>query len=217
MLYKACYIFIFQEKRKHMPPKQSITKEMVIDAAFVLVRKQGISALSARNIAKSLNCSTQPIYSCFINMNDLEKEVIQKAAVFVQNKYLVSKTKQDNNFKSIGLGYIEMAKKEKHLFDLLYVSGRVRLDFENHIYPVDTDLLIDVMRRDPYLEGLSEADLLELLGHMWIYTHGLTVLTSTHPSVSDAFIHQALDEMGRLVVMNKLVEKGVINYEDFCD
>ena len=200
-----------------MPPKQSITKEMIIDAAFVLVRKKGISALSARNIAKSLNCSTQPIYSCFKTMSDLEKEIIQKATGFVQDKYLVSKTKKDNNFRSIGLGYIAMARKEKHLFDLLYVSGRVLLDFENHIFPVDTGRLINVMRRDPYLTGLPEDDLLELLGHMWIYTHGLTVLTSTNPSVSDAFIHKALDEMGRLVVMNKLMEKGVISHEDSCD
>lgn len=187
---------------------------MVINAAFALVRKKGISALSARNIARSLNCSTQPIYSCFKTMGDLEKEVIQKAAGFVLDRYLVSKTKQDNNFKSIGLGYIAMAKKEKHLFDLLYVSGRVRLDFENHIFPLDTGLLIDVMKRDPHLAGLSKDDLLELLSHMWIYTHGLTVLTSTNPSVSDAFIHKALDEMGHLVVMNKLKEKGVIHHED---
>ena len=197
-----------------MPPKQSITKEMVVDAAFVLVRKKGIAALSARNIAKSLNCSTQPIYSCFKTMSDLEKEVIQKAAGFVQDRYLVSKTKQENNFKSIGLGYIAMAKKEKHLFDLLYLSGRVRLDFENHVFPVDTALLINVMRRDPYLADLPEDDLLELLGHMWIYTHGLTVLTSANPSVSDAFVHKALDEMGHLVIMSKLKEKGVIHHED---
>ena len=200
-----------------MPPKQNITKEMVVDAAFVLVRKKGIAALSARNLSKSLNCSTQPIYSCFKNMNDLEKEVIQKAARFVQDEFLVREAEQDHNFRSIGLGYIAMAKKEKHLFDILYVSGRVQLDFENHIFPVDTGLLINVMRRDPYLAGLPEEDLLELLRHMWIYTHGLTVLTSTNPSVSDAFIHKALDEMGRLVVMNKLMEKGVIHHEDICD
>ena len=200
-----------------MPPKQSITIEMVFDAAFLLVRKKGISALSARNIAKSLNCSTQPVYSCFKNMNDLEKEVIQKAARFVQDKYLVSKTKQDNNFRSIGLGYIAMAKKDKHLFDLLYLSGRVPLDFENNIFPVDTGLLINVMRRDPYLAGLPEEDLLELLGHMWIYTHGLTVLTSTNSSVTDAFTQKSLDEMGRLVVMNKVMEKGIIPNEDIRD
>jgi hypothetical protein len=73
------------------------------------------------------------------------------------------------------------------------------------------------MKRDPHLAGLQESDLLELLCHMWIYTHGLTVLTSTNPSVSDTFIHKTLHEMGRLVVMNKLIEKGVMNHENICD
>jgi len=198
-----------------MPPKQTITKDMIVDAAFKLVRKNGISALSARNIAKALNCSTQPVYSSFKNMETLEKEVIHMAARFVQENYLISRTQQENNFKSIGLGYIAMARKEKHLFDLLYVSGRVPLDFENHIFPIDTDLLLNAMKRDPYLADLPREDLLDLLGHMWIYTHGLTVLTSTNPSISEEFIHNALEKMGHLVVMNKLMTKGVCADEDF--
>ena len=42
----------------------------------------------------------------------------------------------------------------------------------------------------------------------------ITVEAPYQPSVSDAFIHKALDEMGHLVVMNKLKEKGVIHHED---
>ena len=200
-----------------MPPKQTITKEMVIDAAFELVRKKGIASLSARNIAKALNCSTQPVYSCFSNMKMLEKEIIQRASEFVMEKYLVSQTEQVNNFKGIGLGYIAMARNEKQLFELLYLSGRVPLDFENHIFPIDSDLLLSVMKRDPFLAELPDEDLLNILCHMWIYTHGLTVLTSSNPSVSDSFIDKALEEMGQSVVKNKLMEKGVINYENLCD
>lgn len=200
-----------------MPPKQTITKKMIIDAAFKLVRKNGISALSARNIANTLGCSTQPVYSSFKNMKMLEKAVIQMAGRFVQENYLVSKTNQENNFKSIGLGYIALAKQDKHLFDLLYVSGKTPLDFENHVFPIDNDRLLEVMKKDPYLADLSREDLLELLCHMWIYTHGLTVLASTNPSVSEAFVHDALKKMGHMIVMNKLVEKGVCRYEDFCD
>lgn len=200
-----------------MPPKQTITKDMIVDAAFKIVRKNGIAALSARNIAKTLSCSTQPVYSSFKNMEMLEKEVIQMAASFVEENYLANKTQQDHNFKRIGLGYIAMAKKEKHLFDLLYMSGRVPLDFENYIFPIDTDLLLNVMQKDAYLADLPREDLLELLGHMWIYTHGLTVLTRTNPSISDEFIHNALEKMGRLVVMNKLMEKGMCDYADISD
>jgi AcrR family transcriptional regulator len=190
---------------------------MVVEAAFSLVRERGVSSLSARNIAEVLNCSTQPIYSCFATMAELEKAVVQEAADFIQSEYLVSHTVQDTSFMGIGLGYIAMARREKYLFDLLYVSGSVRLDFENHVFPMDTASLIHVMRRDPHLAELAEEDLLELLEHMWIYTHGLTVLTRNNPSVSDAFINKALADMGRLVVMNKLLEKGAIPHEDFGD
>ena len=137
--------------------------------------------------------------------------------LYLRHHYLIGKTHSDNNFKRIGLGYIALAKKEKHLFDLLYLSGRVLLDFENHIFPVDKALLINAMQKDPLLTTLSEEDLLDLLCHMWIYTHGLTALTSTNPSISETFVQKSLDEMGRLVIKNKLMEKGVFNYEDSCD
>jgi AcrR family transcriptional regulator len=217
VLYKWCYIKVALKDEENMPPKQIVTREMIVEAAFLLVREGGMSALSARNIARSLNCSTQPIYSCFATMAEIETVVVRKAFEFIQSEYLVSKTGQDNNFMSIGLGYIVMARKEKHLFDLLYVSGRVRLDFEKHVFPVNTGALISVMRRDPWLTNLSDTDLLELLQHMWIYTHGLTMLSRTNPSVSDAFIEKSLADMGRLVVMNKLLEKGVVTHENLCD
>lgn len=39
-----------------------IAQEVIIEAAFELVRKEGFEVLSARNIAKQIGCSTQPIY-----------------------------------------------------------------------------------------------------------------------------------------------------------
>ena len=144
-------------------------------------------------IRNGKNSWTKKIHDLEINTEDGEIR-------FVQEHYLTNKTQQENNFKSIGLGYVAMARKEKHLFDLLYVSGKVPLDFENHIFPIDTDLLLNVMQKDPYLAGLAREDLLDLLGHMWIYTHGLTVLTSANPAVSEAFIHDALEKMGHRIV-----------------
>ena len=107
-----------------------------------------------------------------------------------------------------------MARSEKHLFDLLYVSGKVPLDFENHIFPIDTDILLNIMKKDPYLADLPREDLLEMLCQMWIYTHGLTVLASTNPTVSESFIDSALEKMGRMVVITKLMEKGIYSHED---
>ena len=48
-----------------MPPKTRITKEMIINAGFEIVRFDGVEALNARNIASKLSCSTQPVMYCF--------------------------------------------------------------------------------------------------------------------------------------------------------
>ena len=44
-------------------PKQRITKEMVIEAAFELARTGGMEQVIVKNIAQKLGCSVQPIYS----------------------------------------------------------------------------------------------------------------------------------------------------------
>lgn len=44
-------------------PKQKITKDMVIDAAFELARNDGMEQVIVKNIAEKLGCSVQPIYS----------------------------------------------------------------------------------------------------------------------------------------------------------
>ncbi|CEN43738.1 conserved hypothetical protein [Capnocytophaga canis] len=46
-----------------MPKTTTITKEIIIETAFEMVRKEGFAVLSARNIAKQIGCST-PSYFC---------------------------------------------------------------------------------------------------------------------------------------------------------
>mgnify|MGYP000122732709 FL=1 len=44
-------------------PKQKITREMVIEAAFDIARREGMEKVIVKNIADKLGCSVQPIYS----------------------------------------------------------------------------------------------------------------------------------------------------------
>ena len=44
-------------------PKQKITKEMVVDTAFDIARKDGMDRVLIKKIAGKLGCSVQPIYS----------------------------------------------------------------------------------------------------------------------------------------------------------
>ena len=45
-----------------MPTKIRISREMILDAAFEIVRQDGIEKLSNREIANKLKCSIRPIY-----------------------------------------------------------------------------------------------------------------------------------------------------------
>ena len=63
-------------------PKQRITKDMVVEAAFELAREGGMEQVLVKNIAEKLGCSVQPIYSYCSNMEELKKEVQSRTAVF---------------------------------------------------------------------------------------------------------------------------------------
>ena len=62
-----------------MPPKVRITKEEIVHMAVELVRGKGEQALNARSIAAALGCSTQPVFSNFATMEQLQLAVIEKA------------------------------------------------------------------------------------------------------------------------------------------
>ena len=54
-------------------PKQRITKEMVVNAAFELARAGGMEQVLVKTIAERLGCSVQPIYSYCNNMEELRR------------------------------------------------------------------------------------------------------------------------------------------------
>ena len=54
-----------------MPPVR-IKKEDIIKGTIMFIKTNGIEELSARNLAKSINCSTQPLFKQFENMDDLK-------------------------------------------------------------------------------------------------------------------------------------------------
>lgn len=102
-----------------MPKKPSTTREEMIEAAFQLIRKEGMSALTARRLAEELGCSTQPVMYQFPNLGEL-KDLAYERADSYHTEYIT----QDEDFLEIGLRYIRFAAEEAHLFRFLFQSGR---------------------------------------------------------------------------------------------
>ncbi|MCI7222801.1 MULTISPECIES: TetR/AcrR family transcriptional regulator [Fusobacterium] len=58
-----------------MARKSIYTKEMILDSAIKIFKREGSEAITAKNIAKELNCSVAPIYSIYISLDDLKKDL----------------------------------------------------------------------------------------------------------------------------------------------
>ena len=108
-----------------MPPKVKVTKEEIIKTTVELVRANGQNAINARAIASSLNCSTQPIFSNFESMEELEQSTILASYEiylnFIKNEVESGKYPK---YKAFGMAYIRFAKEEKELFKLLFMRDR---------------------------------------------------------------------------------------------
>ena len=102
-----------------MPRKPTTTKEAMTEGAFQLIREQGHEALTARNLASFLGCSTQPIMYQFPNLDILKDLVYQKADAF-HSAYILA----GGDLTEMGLRYVRFAKEEPLLFKFLFQSGR---------------------------------------------------------------------------------------------
>ena len=158
-----------------MPPKVKITKKDIIKTGVELVRKDGYATLNARNLALALNCSTQPVFSNFGNMEEVEKAVISSA----YELYLEFLRKEDESgkyprYKAFGMAYIRFAKEEKELFKLLFM--RDRGSEEDKGMSPDFKASVEMISQ---ANGITPdaAKLMHL--EMWGFVHGIGTMLAT--------------------------------------
>lgn len=163
-------------------PKQRITKEMVVDAAFEIARAGGMEQVLVKNIAEKLGCSVQPIYSYCSNMEGLRRDVEQKVRCFVK-AYVAEHVDQDDLFRGIGKAYIQLAKEEPPLFRIFILCQRNGVSSLDDLYRSEANSQVAVAIAERLGISLSQAKQLHL--HMLIYTMGLgAIFSMTTPGIS---------------------------------
>ena len=152
--------------------KKEIDKQRILDAAYKLAVRGGIESLTARNVAKAVNCSTQPIYLEFENMQDLRNQVLAKIS-----DELKSNTLQQNftgePLIDLDLSYLYFAKEHVDLFRAMFVDGK----FGNQMI-VDTlmGLGLEKFKQQFDAEQFSEERLNHIVISNWIAATGLATL-----------------------------------------
>ena len=162
-------------------PKQRITKEMVVDAAFAIARQKGIENVLVKSIAKELGCSVQPIYSYCENMVGLREAVGNRARAFIR-EYVAAHLDKNDPFRSTGRAYIQLAKEEPHILKIFLAQQRRNISSLKDIYETETDPQMAEAVAKAWGIDVESARQLHL--NMLIYTIGLgTILSVSSPGI----------------------------------
>lgn len=161
-----------------MPPKPKYTREEIIDAAFELVRENGIGSLAARELGKRMGTSSSPIFTAFKNMEELQTEVRTKALREFES-YLSDALNYTPVFKHVGEKMIEFAAKEPKLFQFIYMQeheeSKRYADYIREELGEAVDVCISVMQKD---YELSREDAEKLFVQTWMHTFAICVLVA---------------------------------------
>ena len=156
-----------------MPKKPTTTKEAITEGAFRLIREQGYEALTARNLASTLGCSTQPVMYQFPDLNVLKDLVYQKADAF-HSEYILA----GGDLLGIGLRYVQFAEEEPLLFKFLFQSGRFTgLSLEDLILAPETAGVLSAVSAEEELTPEDAAAFFEPLAAL---VHGYASLIANN-------------------------------------
>ena len=106
-----------------MPPKQRITREMILETSFSMYCREGMENVNARSVAKALNCSTQPIFSYFTGMDEL-KNALESKAWMLFNDMLSAALEEEQPMRACALAYYRFSVEQPHLFRSLFLTRR---------------------------------------------------------------------------------------------
>ena len=162
-----------------MPPVR-IKKDDIIKGTIRFIKEKGFENLSARTLSRSIECSTQPLFKQFENMEDLKNTVFNNVNIIHKAYLEKGKEKNDIPFIGVGLAYIDFAKKEPNLFRFLFLSSNTKcnniLDMTN---TKEGQEYIDMISKTSGLpKELSE----QIYINLWLIIHGIACMESTNKS-----------------------------------
>lgn len=158
-------------------PKQKITRDMVVEAAFRIARQEGIEAVLVKRIAQELGCSVQPIYSYCNSMEELRQAVAERARMHMA-AYLAQQIDPGDIFRRTGFAYVHYAKEEPHLFRLYVQMKRDYVSCLSDLYQQDANPRVPYRIAADLNIPLEKAAALHL--NMLIFTTGIgTIMAST--------------------------------------
>ncbi|WP_041139489.1 TetR/AcrR family transcriptional regulator [Beduini massiliensis] len=153
-----------------MPPRPKVSKEEIIDQAYMMIKTEGIEQLNARSLANRLGCSTQPIFKNFKNMEELKQYT--KVKIDEQYDAFIKKYHDTNDeLFSIASAYIHFASEERHLFGALFVHPLIESRNMSEVLTSSWNLETIANCQKQYVLSRKQAE--DLYRDVRFYSHGI--------------------------------------------
>ena len=192
-----------------MSATKKIKKDDIVQAGIEIIRNDGILSLNARKIAQKLNCSTQPIFYIYSNMQDVKNDIINVITKMF-NDSIIKSNYDRIVYKDIGINYIKFAKEEPELFKVLFNStyNMQVLSFMN--LTSNLNKINDIISKQT---GLSKEKAKKFHLKMWLYVNGIANLVANNTcNFTKEEIEKLLEEQYISMLLLE-IQKGNIKKE----
>lgn len=126
-----------------------------------------------RKIAEKMGSSVAPIYVNFRDVNELTEALIQR--IISVSQQLLMEESTGSPFLDMGMASLRFAREYSALFrDLVMKNNDYMKSYDERMTPV----LIEEMKKDPELRGLTEDELKLVLLKMRVFQMGLSVMAA---------------------------------------
>ena len=161
-----------------MPPKAKFTKAQITEAAFGILREEGMENLTARALGAKLGSSACPIFTAFANMEEVQQTAIA-AAKALYKEYVEKGLSETPAFKGVGMQYIQFAVHEPKLFRRLFMTEQTTVPDFDRVLPLIDQSYAEILASITENYGVTNTAAQRLYSHLWIYTHGIASLCAT--------------------------------------
>lgn len=160
-----------------MPPKVRITKKMIADASFEVVRASGHENLNARTIAEYLGCSTQPVLYNYKTVDEI-REAAYEIVDGYHTAFIMPKENDEIPILALGLNYVRFGYEEKNLFRFLFQTNQFGgMDIASLMENPELSGVLQVMATGL---GCKEEEAKEMFLTFFCVAHGLASLLANN-------------------------------------
>lgn len=159
-----------------MARKEVVTKGIIRESAFMMLKERGIAEITARKLAEYAGCSTQPIFRNYKGMDECIRDVFDDALVFFDKFYEEYEKGSHVPFVNLGLAYISFAEKEPNVFSYLFMQKN---PYDMNLYNIlngRTGAVMAEMNKARE-DGVSQPE--QIFMKMWMLIHGAACMVIT--------------------------------------